>query len=141
MTVKLRVGGATGIIETIDKNRATLLVGDLRMTAKLRDLEKANEQMEVRRTKSISSDVQRVSAFDSKLDVRGMRFEEVLATTEAFVDQALMANASTLRIVHGKGTGALKRAVQQKIREYRGNLKMSHPPKEAGGDGVTVVEL
>ena len=70
-----------------------------------------------------------------------MRFEEVLATTEAFVDRALMANASTLRIVHGKGTGALKRAVQQKLREYRNDLKTSHPPKEAGGDGVTIVEL
>lgn len=141
MTVKLRVGDTTGVIETIDKNRATLLVGDLRMTAKLRDLEKANEQMDVRRTKSISSDVDRVASFDSSLDVRGMRYEEVLATTEAFVDRALMANAGILRIVHGKGTGALKRAVHQKLREYRGEIKLSHPPREAGGDGVTVVEL
>ncbi|MEM9835558.1 MAG: endonuclease MutS2 [Bacteroidota bacterium] len=141
MTVKLRVGGATGVIESLDKNRAIVQVGDLRMTVKTRDLETAKEQMDIRRTRSVSSDVNRVATFENRLDVRGMRFEEVLATTEAFVDRALMANAGTLRIVHGKGTGALKRAVHQKLREYRGNIKLSHPPREAGGDGVTLVEL
>lgn len=140
MTVKLRVGGATGIVESIEKKRAIVQVGDLRMTVKLRDLETAKEQMEVRRTKSFSSDVERVHTFERQLDVRGMRFEEVLSTTEAFLDQALMANASSVRIVHGKGTGALKRAVRQKLKEYN-DFKLSHPPRENGGEGVTVVEL
>lgn len=140
-TVKLRTGGATGVVESIDKNRAIILVGDLRMTAKLRDLEPAKEQMDIRRERSVSRDISRAAAFENRLDVRGMRYEEVLATTEAFVDKALMSNASTIRIVHGKGSGALKRAVRQKLKEYRSDFKLSHPPREAGGEGVTVVEL
>ena len=70
-----------------------------------------------------------------------MRYEEVLSTTQAFVDQALMANASQLRIVHGKGTGALKRAVRQKLNEYNHNFTLTTPPREQGGEGVTIVEL
>lgn len=140
-TVKLRAGGASGVVESIDKKRAIVLVGDLRMTVKLRDLEKTKEQMDIRRERSISRSISQAASFETRLDVRGMRYEEVLATTEAFVDQALMSNAATVRIVHGKGTGALKRAVRQKLKEYSSGFKLSHPPREAGGEGVTVVEF
>ncbi|MEM6770300.1 MAG: Smr/MutS family protein, partial [Bacteroidota bacterium] len=139
--VKLRTGGATGEVETVDKKKATVIINDMRMTVKLRDLEHANESLNVRNIKSVSSSVSGAATFSPKLDVRGMRYEEVLATTEAFVDQALMANASQLRIVHGKGTGTLKRAVRQKLAEYRQGFTLSTPPREAGGDGVTIVDL
>ena len=139
--VKLRTGGATGEVETVDKKKAIVIINDMRMTVKLRDLEHANESLDVRGAKSISSNVAGVATFSPKLDVRGMRYEEVLATTEAFVDQALMANASQLRIVHGKGTGTLRRAVRQKLAEYNQGFTLSTPPREAGGDGVTIVDL
>jgi len=139
--VKLRAGGATGQVERIDKKSATVIVGDLRLTVKLRDLEPANNPMTLRRERSVSSNLSSMETFSSKLDVRGMRYEEVLATTEAFVDRALMANANQLRIVHGKGTGTLKRAVRQKLAEYNHSFTLSTPPREAGGDGVTIVEL
>lgn len=139
--VKLRTGGASGEVETVDKKRAVVIINDMRMQVKLRDLEHAPESLSVRSTKSVSSSVAGVATFSPKLDVRGMRYEEVLATTEAFVDQALMANANQLRIVHGKGTGTLRRAVQQKLREYKQGFTLSTPPREAGGDGVTIVDL
>ncbi len=139
--VKLRTGGAAGTIESIDKKRAIVIVGDLRLTANLRDLEHAESPMTMRRERSVSSDIQGVASFSNKLDVRGMRFEEVLNTTQAFVDQALMANASQLRIVHGKGSGALKRAVRQKLNEYNHEFNLSTPPREQGGEGVTIVDL
>ena len=139
--VKLRTGGAAGTIESIDKKRAIVIVGDLRLTANLRDLEHADSPMNLRRERSVSSDIQGVAAFSNKLDVRGMRYEEVLNTTQAFVDQALMANASQLRIVHGKGSGALKRAVRQKLQEYNHDFQLSTPPREQGGEGVTIVDL
>ncbi len=140
-SVKLRIGGAAGVIESIDKNKAIILVGDLRMTVPLRDIEPSREQLDVRTSRSISSDVERTASFEYRLDVRGMRFEEVLATTEAFVDNALMANVDSIQIVHGKGSGALKRAVYKKLQEYRSEFKLSHPPREGGGEGVTIVHL
>ena len=139
--VKLRTGGASGTIESIDKKRAIVIVGDLRMTMNLRDLEHANDPMPLRKERSVSSDIAQVATFSNNLDVRGMRYEEVLQTTQAFVDQALMSNASQLRIVHGKGSGALKRAVRQKLKEYNQDFSLSTPPREQGGEGVTIVDL
>lgn len=139
--VRLRAGGATGQVEMIDRKSATVIVGDLRLQVKLRDLEPAKDQLSIRRDRSVSSSLSATATFSNKLDVRGMRYEEVLATTEAFVDNALMANADQLRIVHGKGSGTLRRAVRQKLGEYNHSFKLSHPPREMGGDGVTIVDL
>ncbi|NJB85515.1 DNA mismatch repair protein MutS2 [Lewinella marina] len=139
--VKLRTGGAAGTIESIDKKRAIVIVGDLRLTTNLRDLEPADSPMPLRKERSVSSDVSAVASFSNNLDVRGMRYEEVLQTTQAFIDQALMSNASQLRIVHGKGSGALRRAVRQKLKEYNQDFSLSTPPREQGGDGVTIVDL
>ncbi len=139
--VRLRTGGATGQVDTIEKKTATVLVGGLRLQVKVRDLEPAGEQLSVRKEKSVSSNLSQASDFSNKLDVRGMRYEEVLSTTEAFVDNALMANADQLRIVHGKGSGTLRRAVRQKLNEYNQQFSISHPPREMGGDGVTIVDL
>ena len=139
--VRLRAGGATGQVISVDKKTAHVLVGALQLQVKLRDLEPAKDQLTVRREKSVSSNLGATATFSNKLDVRGMRYEEVLATTEAFVDQALMANADQLRIVHGKGSGTLRRAVRKKLAEYNHNFSVSHPPREQGGDGVTIVDL
>ena len=139
--VRLRASGTTGEVESINKNRATVLVGDLRMEVKLRDLEPANAPLTVRRQKSVQSDLGANATFSNKLDVRGMRYDEVLAMMENFVDRALIANANQLRIVHGKGTGTLKRAVRQKLAEYNHDFTLSTPPREAGGEGVTIVDL
>jgi DNA mismatch repair protein MutS2 len=139
--VKLRTSTTSGEIEDIDRKRATLIVGDLRMTVPLRDLEHTDNPMAIRSQRSVSNDVSAVASFSNKLDVRGMRYEEVLRTTQAFVDQALMANASQLRIVHGKGSGALKRAVRQTLNDYHHDFELTTPPREQGGEGVTIVNL
>jgi len=70
-----------------------------------------------------------------------MRYEEALKVVEDFVDQALITNTGSLRIVHGKGSGALREAVRRKLREYNLAMEIEHPPQEMGGDGVTLVEL
>ncbi|MEM8585039.1 MAG: endonuclease MutS2 [Bacteroidota bacterium] len=139
-TVRLRTGGATGVVESVDKKKAIVQVGDLRMTIKLRDLERAKDQLETNTVRSVRSQVDTLANQPRKLDVRGMRFEEVLATTEAFLDQALLANLDKVEIVHGKGSGALRRAVHQKLKEFN-SVSVSHPPRELGGDGVTIVAL
>ncbi|HKK80303.1 MAG TPA: Smr/MutS family protein, partial [Phaeodactylibacter sp.] len=109
---------------------------------KLRDLQHANAPLDVQSTKSVQSDTNTSAAtFNSKLDIRGMRYEEALKVVEDFVDQALITNTGSLRIVHGKGSGALREAVRRKLREYTVDMEISHPPQEMGGDGVTLVEL
>lgn len=140
--VKMRTGGATGQVESIDKNRAILTMGGMRMTVKLRDLQLANTPLEIQSTKSVRSDVERVATFDNKLDIRGMRFEEAMQVVEAFIDQAILADASKVRIVHGKGSGALRKAVHKKLREYKKlDFHIYHPERQGGGEGATIVEF
>ncbi|HLP92869.1 MAG TPA: Smr/MutS family protein [Saprospiraceae bacterium] len=138
--VRLRAGGATGQIEEIKGQKATLLMGGLRITASLRDLLPAAEPI-VQPSFISSSDVQRVADFDAKVDIRGMAKDEALQVLERFVDNALLTSAHTIQILHGKGTGVLRNVVKQKLREYGGNIARSYHPEDGGGDGVTVVEL
>jgi DNA mismatch repair protein MutS2 len=141
--VRMRTGlGATGQVESIQKDKAVLLVGQMRMTFHLRDLEKVGEQLEVQRKRSIQTDIlDQNSQFETRIDIRGMRLEESLQILEDFVDKALLSNAELLRIIHGKGSGVLRKAVKKKLKEFSGVGRVYHPEQNAGGDGVTLVEL
>lgn len=76
-----------------------------------------------------------------EVNLRGMRAEEALSRLEEYVDEACMAGLSPMRIVHGKGTGALKRVVWEYLRTQPNVSGFHHPPEEEGGSGVTIVEL
>lgn len=89
-----------------------------------------------------------VRSFESKaktatteLDVRGQYPEEAWANTEKFIDDCYLAGISPVRIVHGKGTGVLKKHIREMLRKHR--YVVSHRPGifGEGEDGVTVVEL
>lgn len=139
--VKLRTGSSTGIIEGIHKNKAVLRMGLMHLTVPLRDIIGAREPLEINKTKSVQLDTVGASAeFDSRIDLRGMRYEEALKVLQDYLDQALISSATTLRIIHGKGTGSLRKAVHKKLKEYR-DLAYHHPNRENGGDGVTIVEM
>ncbi len=139
--VRLRAGGATGRVEFIKGQKATIQMGGIMVQAPLRDLLHAAEPIVQVSTVS-HSDVNQVAGFESKLDLRGMSKDEAMRVLEKFVDTALMSNASNLRILHGKGDGILRKTVRQKLREYGGSISnIYHPERDAGGDGVTIVDL
>ena len=76
-----------------------------------------------------------------ELHIRGMRVEEALIQVEEFLDKAIRDGMSSIRIVHGKGTGALRQAVRELLTDHP--LARSHATeaRERGGEGVTMVEL
>lgn len=139
--VRLRAGGAIGRIEEIKGQKAGIAMGGIRVTAHLRDLLPAAEPLQ--QTAHITAtDIQQSALFDAKIDLRGMSKDEAMQVLEKFVDNALLSNASSLRILHGKGDGVLRKVVRQKLREYGGNISsVYHPEQDGGGDGVTIVEL
>ena len=139
--VKLRRGGSAGVVESIDKGRAVVKMGALRMTANLRDLEGIQEQLDIRRSPSVKKSLREIAGgFKPELDVRGFRREEVLNLVQDFVDRGMIENAAELKILHGKGNGTLRRTVREKLKEYR-EVQARHPAAEEGGDGVTLVRL
>ncbi len=140
--VRLRSGGATGTVESLDKSRAVVQVGQMRVTAKLRDLKRVSEPLDIQSSRSVRTDTAAdVATFNPDIDIRGMRMEEALKAVEEFVDQALVAAARHLRIVHGKGNGILRQAVRRKLGEYDIEMDVRHPDAREGGDGVTLVDL
>jgi len=140
--VKMRSGGASGVVEALEKDKAIVQMGLMRMTVPLRDLRHAKAPLDVSDQRSVRTDtVTRTAGFESKIDIRGMRMEEAMRMVEEFVDQALMASATQLEIIHGKGSGVLRKAVHQKLREYDVEMDVRHPSPELGGDGVTLVDL
>jgi DNA mismatch repair protein MutS2 len=83
----------------------------------------------------------RTTAAASTLDIRGMMTDECQNAIDAFLDDAVMGRLKTVTIIHGKGTGALRQAVQQHLRTSR-YVKSFRPGRFGEGEmGVTVVEL
>jgi DNA mismatch repair protein MutS2 len=72
-----------------------------------------------------------------ELDVRGQRAQEAREAVRRFVDEAALAGLPSVRIVHGRGTGAVRTAVREELRSHR--LVERHEPDS--GDGATVVHL
>ncbi len=140
--VKLKTGGSTGRVESINRKNVIVAMGLLKVTVKLRDLQHAAEPLEIQKEKNVKTDILSTGAtFNSKIDIRGMRYQEALTMVQDFVDEAIIANVNNLKIVHGKGNGTLRKAVKSKLREYKEVNSIRHERDEAGGNGVTLVEL
>ena len=74
-----------------------------------------------------------------ELDVRGQRVNEALENVMHYVDDAIMLNVSSVRIIHGKGTGALREEIQKFLKTTPGVVSAKDESIQLGGSGVTVV--
>ena len=81
------------------------------------------------------------SAAASEIDLRGMLGEDAEDAVVRALDEAVVADLASLRIIHGKGTGALRHRVGDVLRRDRRVASFSSPPAHQGGWGVTVAEL
>jgi DNA mismatch repair protein MutS2 len=77
----------------------------------------------------------------SELNVIGCNVDEALSRTERFLDEALMADVRSVRLIHGYGTGQLRRALAQYLQGHKLVANFASAPPEQGGGGVTVVEF
>ncbi len=75
------------------------------------------------------------------LDLRGRRADEALAELDRFLDEALLKGAGRLEIVHGRGTGALRREIHEFLKHYPAVASFNLAPEDMGGDGMTEVSL
>jgi hypothetical protein len=75
------------------------------------------------------------------LTVIGCTVDEALSRTERFLDETLLGDQRVVRVIHGYGTGQLRRALAGFLKEHPLVAKFHPAPPEHGGDGVTVVEL
>jgi DNA mismatch repair protein MutS2 len=83
----------------------------------------------------------KLRAFSSEIDLRGQTVEEAIPQVDKYIDDALLAGVKQVRLIHGKGTGALREGLTAHLRGHSGVAALSLAPFNEGGDGVTVVEL
>ena len=138
--IKMLDGNMIGEVLRINGDRVTALFGLIQMEVGLADVVLAADQLSINRTKHINfKAASSQNTFTPKLDIRGYTKRDAEETLEAFFDRALLNNARTLEILHGKGTGVLRKMVIKKMREYDDFQSYHHP--EHGGDGVTIIKV
>jgi DNA mismatch repair protein MutS2 len=84
---------------------------------------------------------ERKARFKMELDVRGQRVSEAIEEVMRYIDDAIMLNVPSVRILHGKGTGALREEIQKYLRTVPGVISVADEHIQFGGSGVTVVKF
>ena len=81
------------------------------------------------------------AGFNPDLDVVGMRVEDAVPRVERFIDDALLHNWRDLHVTHGRGAGALRRAIREMLGHHRAVSAFHSADNAHGGDAVTVIQL
>lgn len=139
--VVVRSYGQRGVImDKIDAHHFEVQMGILKMKIEDTDLERAAPEKKepkpratVQRTRS--------NGVSPTLDLRGHRYEEAMAEVDRFIDSALLAGYPSVTIIHGKGTGALRKGVTEYLQSNPRIKSFGFSPANAGGDGSTIVKL
>ena len=147
----VRIKGQTsvGTITAIEGKQATVTFGVMRTLVDLKRLERTEALPQAGNREGTSflsrqtqdNIRQKHLDFRQEIDVRGMRADEALQAVTYFIDDALLVNASRVRILHGTGTGALRQAIRQYLHTIPGIVSYHDEHVQFGGAGITVVEL
>ena len=138
--VSLKGTNTTGKILEIfsDSKKANVLMGKVKMLVPIQSLmhsEKKKEEKINREYSYINSEA------EIRIDIRGERPEEAELQVNKFVDNAYSAGLVRIEILHGKGTGVLKRTVKEILSKHSSVKTFYFAPIEMGGDGITIAEL
>jgi len=139
--VKVLSFGQKGtILEKVDGNEWLVQVGILKMNVNESDLEYIPSQKKVD-PKPLATVKGKDYHVGLELDLRGERYEDALIKVEKYIDDAVLAGYPRVSIIHGKGTGALRKGVQELLKRHRSVKSIRLGEAGEGGSGVTVVEL
>ena len=139
-----------GTVSTLPDARGNLFVqmGILRSQVNLKDLEKLEDELpayskssSVKTSGSGKIRMSKSSSISSELNLLGMTTDEAIVELDKYLDDAYLAHLSPVRIVHGKGTGALRKAVHQYLRRQKHVASYRLGEYGEGDAGVTIVEF
>lgn len=137
--VKVLSYGQKGeVLELLSDDEAVVQMGIIKMKLPIKDLEK-KEKAKEKPSKMVTRSNR--STVKIELDLRGYRYEEALSALDQYLDQAVLSNYEDVYIIHGKGTGALQKGVQQHLKQHRSVSSYRTGMPSEGGFGVTVATL
>lgn len=148
--VRIKANGMVGEVAIVSDKAVTVIIGNIKSKMPLDKVERitSNEYKSavkaapkpVTQTTSMDSSIsERKLNFKMELDVRGQRVNEALDNVMHYIDDAIILNVSSVRIIHGKGTGALREEIQKFLRATPGVVSAKDESVQLGGSGVTVV--
>jgi DNA mismatch repair protein MutS2 len=162
--VRLISFGSVGVIDQLKGDEANVRVGSVHLREKLLNLELIGEStgttsgnkrgtiptvregsLEELRIRAAATELhlQSDSKFQSttELNLIGKKTDEAVDLVDKFLDEAFLNGANEVRIIHGHGTGALRKAVSEMLADHPHVARFAGAPQDQGGSGATIVEL
>ena len=135
--VELRDSKIRGELVTLQGSRARIRSGGMTFEVPAAQVRKSHEKRE----QTLRVRVDTGPAAMPELNLLGLRVHEALPRLEEFLDRAVLNHQNSVRIVHGMGTGALRRAVREFLADSPYCASYNEASRAEGGGGATIVEL
>lgn len=140
--VKLNDSETMGQVMEIARDNIIIAIGDLRTVAKRKKVHKvARKEVPKEIRRSYNPQLNDAASFSPEIDVRGKRGEESLYEIEKYLDRAIMMGVGSLKIIHGKGDGILRKLIRDYLKKYAEVSHVEDEHADRGGDGITYVYL
>ncbi len=136
---------ATVIEINQSKQQAFVMSGSIKMWVEFKNLRqksKHSPSTEVKKTRKVTGVQSRaLREVSGEIDIRGMASDEAILELDTYIDNAVVSGLETIRIIHGKGTGVLRKNVQAHLRSHRSIASFRLGTFGEGENGVTIAEL
>jgi DNA mismatch repair protein MutS2 len=151
-TVKLKsTGRPARVVRRVDDSHFEVQMGAMKMKIARDDIAEVlasaqaaagDSPVKAARARGISVSLENEGGtVPSEINVIGQTVDEASREVEKFVDRAFLAGLPRVRVVHGSGTGILRKALRQLLQEHPHVATVAEAPQNEGGGGATVVEL
>ena len=140
-----------GTVLSVKGKELEVQLGSMKMNVKARDckfVDKAQKEKPSAAMQGGNRSGRKGNSFMGKtqeahrdIDIRGMMVDEAEVTLGKFIDDSVMAGLSQILIIHGKGTGALRKGVHSYLKRHRNVANLNFADMSEGGTGATLVEL
>jgi DNA mismatch repair protein MutS2 len=133
--------GLEGVVTSVQGKTAEISVNGKRLKAAVADLVVLGRPGAAPATVHVNVNITSSDSMSSDLNVIGCTVPEAIERTDKFLDQAMLGELREVRVIHGHGTGQLRRALTAFLAEHPQVVRAAGAPPNQGGGGVTVVEL
>ncbi len=156
-TAPLRIGDTVRVLSfgqnaeliglSADRSEAEVKMGSLRFRVNVDNIERLSKHEAESQERNPQQPAIVVPRYEDRpevamqLDMRGWRVEDALVELDSYLNDAVMSGLASVRILHGKGTGALRQAVREQLTHNPLVKSFTPAPPQEGGDGVTIVKF
>lgn len=142
--VRLKDANTTGELVEVEGKKAVVMAGGLRLKTNYRNLVKVEDASRRKKKQKVTvnfEDGSRYKRVKPQLSIRGMRGDPAMKEVQRYLDDAIAAGRSQVRIIHGKGEGILKKLVHEYLDKRKEVKSYEMAPLNQGGAGCTIVKL